>query len=146
MKRHQLAPTQETVETRREHGVVPRVVTQRRRFLLETTHTQRFSSEISYVPTKPRAHTLVLTGELDRGSATMLEAEIERLCEEGVTDLTLDLRALKRIDSIGATVVAFRRNLCEQRGCDLAVITGARVTRSALEKAGLAFSSLRSGA
>jgi anti-anti-sigma factor len=146
MKRHQLAHPQESVGTRREDGVATRVVTHRRRFLVETTHAQPVSSEISYVPTRPRAHTLVLTGELDRDSATMLEAEIERLCEEGVTDITLDLRALKRIDSVGATVVAFRRNLCERRGCDLAVVPGAAVIRTALEQAGLTRSSLGSGA
>jgi anti-anti-sigma factor len=146
MKRHQLAPTKENAGTRREHGVTPCVVTHRRRFVAETTHAPRVSSEISFVPTKPRAHTLVLTGDLDRSSVTMLESEIERLCEEGVTDLTLDLRALKWIDSTGATVVAFRRRLCEQRGCHLAVIPGAAGVRSALEQAGLECSTMRSGA
>jgi anti-anti-sigma factor len=146
MKRHQLAPTQENVGTRREDRVAPRVVTHRRAFLLETTHAQPTSGEVSFVPTRARTHTLILTGELDRGSATTLEAEIERLCEEGVTNLTLDLRELRRIDSIGATVVAFRSSLCERRGCDVAVIPGAGVIRRALEQAGIKGSSLRGGA
>src|SRR5690349_4619284 len=47
-----------------------------------------------------RMHTLVLTGELDRRSAHALEAEIERLCEDGVAGITLDLRELTYIDSI----------------------------------------------
>jgi len=48
-------------------------------------------------------HTLVLTGALDHHSAHKLEAEIERLCEEGVTGITLDLRDLTYIDSIERT-------------------------------------------
>src|SRR5665213_1368970 len=45
-------------------------------------------------------HTLILTGELTHRSAHLLEAEIERLCEQGVTDITLDLRQLTSLDSI----------------------------------------------
>ncbi len=41
-------------------------------------------------------HKLILTGTLDHRSAAELEDEIECLCEEGVTTLTLDLRQLSR--------------------------------------------------
>ena len=37
-------------------------------------------------------HRLILTGKLDYRSASELEEEIECLCQEGVTNLTLDLR------------------------------------------------------
>lgn len=144
MKRHQMAPTQENVGTRSGEGAAPRTPTHRRAFLVESTHARSVSSEISFVPSRTHAHTLILTGELDSGSAPMLEAEIERLCEEGVTALTLDLRELRCIDSIGATVVAFRSKLCRKRGCDLAVIPGAGVIRRALEQAGVKSSTLRS--
>ena len=43
-------------------------------------------------------HTLILTGELTHRSAHTLEVEIERLFEEGVTGITLDLRQLTHID------------------------------------------------
>jgi anti-sigma B factor antagonist len=146
MKRHRMAPTQENVGTRSGEGAAPRIPTQRRAFFVESTHARDVASEISFVPSRTRAHTLILTGELDGGSAPTLEAEIERLCDEGVTALTLDLSELERIDSVGATVVAFRSKLCRRRGCDLAVIPGAGVIRRALEQAGIKSSTLRNTA
>ncbi len=82
-------------------------------------------------------HTLILTGALDHHSAHKLEAEIERLCEEGVTSITLDLRQLTYIDSIGVTVIAFRCGLCKRRGFDFAVIPGSPVIHRAFERAGV---------
>ena len=83
-------------------------------------------------------HTLILTGELDGGSARALETEIERLCEEGVTGITLDLRGLKYIDSIGVAVIAFRCGLCRRRGFDFALIPGSRFIHRVFEQAGVA--------
>lgn len=83
-------------------------------------------------------HKLILTGKLDYRSAPELEEEIECLCQEGVTILTLDLRQLDAIDSSGATVIACRGTACKRRGHDFAVITGSRVVRSALAEAGAA--------
>jgi anti-anti-sigma factor len=82
-------------------------------------------------------HTLVLTGELTRTSAHTLEVEIERLCAEGVTGITLDLRELSYIDAIGVTVIAFRSRLCERRGYDFALIADAPLMRRAFEQAGV---------
>jgi anti-anti-sigma factor len=82
-------------------------------------------------------HTVVLTGDLNRHSAHTLEAEIERLCEDGVTGITLDLRELTRIDSIGVAVIAFRCDLCTRRGYDFALIRGSRMVQRAFERAGL---------
>jgi anti-anti-sigma factor len=81
-------------------------------------------------------HTLILTGKLDHRSATELEEEIECLCEEGVTILTLDLRQLDAIDSTGVNAIARRGAVCKMRGHDFAVISGSRVTRGALAEAG----------
>ncbi len=83
-------------------------------------------------------HTLALTGELTHRSATVLEAEIERLCEGGVTALTLDLRGLAHIDPIGVAVIAFRSNLCKRRGCDFALVRGSRSIQRAFEREGVA--------
>jgi anti-anti-sigma factor len=85
-----------------------------------------------------RTHTLILTGELDGASALVLEAEIERLCEEGVTGITLDLRELESIDSIGVAVIAFRCGLCHRRGYDFALIPGSRLVQRAFERAEVA--------
>lgn len=81
-------------------------------------------------------HTLILTGKLDCRSAPELEDEIECLCQEGVTNLTLDLRRLDEIDSTGVAVITFRSALCRRRGHDFAVIPGSRVLHRALAEAG----------
>jgi anti-anti-sigma factor len=84
-----------------------------------------------------REHTLILTGELDRASAPMLEAAIERVCAEGVTAITLDLRELTYIDRTGVAVIAFRCGLCKRRGYDLSLIPGSRFIQRAFERAGV---------
>jgi anti-anti-sigma factor len=81
-------------------------------------------------------HKLILTGKLDHRSAPELEEEIECLCEEGVTTLTLDLRQLDAIDSTGLTAIARRGAVCKMRGHDFAVIPGSRVIHHALVEAG----------
>lgn len=84
-----------------------------------------------------RMHTVVLTGSLDRDSAHQLEREIERLCEEGVTGITLDMSELAHIEAIGVAVVAFRCRLCRRRGYEFALTRGPRAIQLAFEQAGL---------
>jgi anti-anti-sigma factor len=95
--------------------------------------------EVEFAPTSVarRIHTLILTGSLDRGSVRQLEKEIERLCEDGVRGITLDLRELTYIEAIGVAVVAFRCGLCMRRGYDFALIRGPRIVQRAFEQAGL---------
>jgi anti-anti-sigma factor len=82
-------------------------------------------------------HTLILTGDLTHRSAQAVELEIERLCEEGVTDITLDLRELTGIDPVGVAVIAFRCGLCEKRGYGFRLIRGPHVVQHAFERAGV---------
>jgi anti-anti-sigma factor len=82
-------------------------------------------------------HTLVLTGALTRRSAQALEVEIERLCDEGVSAITLDLRQLAHIDSIGVAVVAFRCGLCQRQGLGFSLIPGSQRVQRAFEHAGV---------
>jgi anti-anti-sigma factor len=79
-------------------------------------------------------HTVLLLGELDRASAPALEAEIERLCDAGIDSLTLDLNGLTRIDAIGVAVIAYRRRWCEQRGCELALLSDTPLVRDAFAR------------
>jgi anti-anti-sigma factor len=81
-------------------------------------------------------HRLILTGKLDCRSASELEEEIECLCQEGVTILTLDLRQLDAIDPTGATVIAFCGAACRRQGRDFAVIPGSRLIHRALTEVG----------
>jgi anti-anti-sigma factor len=81
-------------------------------------------------------HKLILTGTLDHRTVVELEDEIECLCEEGVTTLTLDLRQLDAIDSVGARTIAFQGAACKTRGRDFAVVPGSPVVHRALVEAG----------
>jgi anti-anti-sigma factor len=103
------------------------------------TRTQAASSEphLALADANVWTHTLVLTGELDRRSAHTLEAEIEHLCEEGVTGITLDLRGLAFIDWIGVAVIAFRCDHCKRRGFEFALIPGSPSIQHAFEQAGV---------
>lgn len=83
------------------------------------------------------AHTLVLTGELTRRSAHALEVEIEDLCAKGVTAITLDLRQLTYIDSIGVAVISFRCGLCQRQGFGFSLVPGPRFVQRAFEQAGV---------
>jgi anti-anti-sigma factor len=87
---------------------------------------------------RPARHTLVLIGELDRGSTHALEAEIERLCEAGIAGITLDLTKLSGIDSAGVAVLAFRSRWCRKRGHELVLIPGPPPVQRAFEQAGVA--------
>ena len=83
------------------------------------------------------SHTLILTGELTHRSAHALDVEIERLCEEGVTEITVDLRDLEGIDPVGVAVIAFRCGLCEKRGYGFRLIRGSQSVQRAFEHAGV---------
>jgi anti-anti-sigma factor len=139
MKRHQLASAV-SADTRNERSAVSSAADRTQTAFDDNTDAERAASEPRFVlaSVTVRTHTLVLTGELDRRSALVLEAEIESLCEEGVTGITLDLRELTSIDSIGVAVIAFRCGLCQRRGYDFALIPGSRLVQSAFEQAGVA--------
>jgi anti-anti-sigma factor len=82
------------------------------------------------------SHKLVLMGRLNHRTAVELDDEIECLCEEGVTVLTLDLRQLDAIDSVGAKTIAHHGMACKRRGRDFAVVPGSPVVHRVLAEAG----------
>lgn len=116
--------------------------------LVDPTHTGAGTNSLSEaLHIRPRLtvarapvwkHRLIVTGNLDHRSAAELDDEIECLCQEGVTVLTLDLRQLDAIDSAGARVIAIRGALCTGRGNDFVVIAESPVVRRALTEAGAA--------
>ena len=84
MKRHKMAMAASVGAY--DDGPIGAVATQAQTAAYEKTRdTSPASSEAGFVPASVsiREHTLILTGELDSSSAHALEAEIERLCEEG---------------------------------------------------------------
>src|SRR5664280_289902 len=127
MKRH-LAASAAKIGTRNEGGAAESVAGRTHTAFNNNTRTLPASSKpgLALASVSVWTHTLILTGELNHRTAHVLEAEIERLCKEGVTGITLDLRDLTHIDSIGVAVIAFRCGLCKRRGYDFAVIPGSR--------------------
>lgn len=138
MKRH-LTASAVSIGTRNESGAVASVANRTHTAFNKNARTQPASSEPSLALASVRVwtHTLILTGELNHRSAHALEAEIERLCEDGVTGITLDLRELTYIDSVGVAAIAFRCGLCKRRGYDFALIPGSRFIHRAFERAGV---------
>jgi anti-anti-sigma factor len=136
MKRHQMAMAPNVDE--REAGAVADK-SQTRKAGPSRRIARPASSEAGFTPASvpAREHTLILTGELNSRSAHALEAEIERLCEERVTSITLDLRELTHIDPVGVAVIAFRCRLCLRRGYEFALIPGGRMIHRAFEQAGM---------
>ena len=128
------------VGRRIEPGAVATVADHTQAVFNDSERYQPASSNLSLVPppASTRLHTLILTGELDGSSAQDLEAEIDRLCDEGVAGITLDLRELTYIDSTGVAVVAFRCGLCRRRGHEFTLIRGSRHIHRAFEQAGVA--------
>jgi len=121
MERHQMTMAA-SVHARTDEDVVGSVATHPTVAFNNTTELSRRGLEkASFVAPDVglRMHTLVLTGSLDRSSVYTLEAEIERLCEEGVA------------------VIAFRCGLCKRHGYDFALIRGSREIDRAFEKAGV---------
>ena len=127
-----------SVGRRTEAGALATVANQMQNAVDRGVRDQPASSNLSLVPERARMHTLILTGELDGSSAQALEAEIDRLCEEEVAGITLDLRKLTYIDSVGVAVIAFRCGLCRRRGYEFALIPGSRIIHRAFEHAGVA--------
>ena len=137
MKRHRLVAT--TVVSSTDSGGPDAVANEMQTAPEMPRRARGPVREAGFVPTSvsSRTHTLILTGELDRGSAYAFEAEIERLCEEGVTSITLDLRELTYIDPIGVAVIALRCRLCQRRGYGFDLIPGGRMIQRAFEQAGV---------
>jgi anti-anti-sigma factor len=137
MKPH-LTASAVDIGTREEDGPAGKPAGRTSANLNKNGRAQSSGRSLALASVSIRTHTLVLTGELDHRSAHALEAEIERLCEEGVTGITLDLRELTSIDSIGVAVIAFRCGLCKRRGYDFALVPGPRNVHRAFEQAGVA--------
>lgn len=137
---HDLAASAVSIGRHKSGGVGERAADGGRSAFNENARPRAASDKPSLVLASATVwtHTVVLTGALDHRSAHTLELEIERLCDEGVSGITLDLRELENVDSIGVAVIAFRCGLCERRGFDFGLIPGSPRIQRAFEQAGLA--------
>ena len=76
--------------------------------------------------TEERGDTAVvrLSGELDLAEVAPLQAELDRLCSNGLSALTVDLRELDFVDSTGLHLLLRLRGDCERRQVGLQLVPG----------------------
>lgn len=91
-------------------------------------------AHLALVRPRPWTHTLVLRGSLDERSAPDLEDEIECLREEGVTNLTIDLRQLDVVDASVMAVVAAQEAAFRRSGRHLSVLPAAPLSSGGLAR------------
>jgi anti-anti-sigma factor len=65
-----------------------------------------------------------LVGELDLAEVVPLQAELDRLCSNGLARLTLDLRELDFLDSTGLHLLIKLRTRCESQELPLTLVPG----------------------
>ncbi len=72
-------------------------------------------------------------GELDIATVEKLRAEVERLREAGFTDLVLDLRGVRFLDSTGLRLVLELDAAARQASQELTIIRGSAVVQRIFE-------------
>jgi anti-anti-sigma factor len=64
-------------------------------------------------------HTWLMTGALNRATAAAFEAAVVMLCQQDVSALSLDVRDLTSMDSVGLRAISRAREICHAHGCSL---------------------------
>ena len=82
-------------------------------------------------------YTLVLSGELELGSAKTLQDAVARVCARKPSSLTMDLSKLMFIDSTGLAAIILASKICERDGHDFFLIKGPRAVQRLFEITGL---------
>jgi anti-sigma B factor antagonist len=83
------------------------------------------------------SHLVVLGGELDIGSAPMLEATMAEACAAGAKELVLDMGGVEFIDSSGLTAILRGKVLCEEQDCSYALTPAQRPAQGVFETTGV---------
>jgi anti-sigma B factor antagonist len=82
-------------------------------------------------------HVVVLNGELDIGSAPMLEGTVAEACAAGAKQLVLDMSGVEFIDSSGLKAILRGKVLCEERDCSYLLTPAQRPAQGVLESTGV---------
>lgn len=82
-------------------------------------------------------HTLILSGELEIGSAEMLEQAIADACSAGAKELVLDLGGIEFMDSTGLNAILRGRLMCEEHECEYCLTPAQRPIQHVFEVTGL---------
>jgi stage II sporulation protein AA (anti-sigma F factor antagonist) len=86
---------------------------------------------------KDQRHVLTLSGELDIGSAQILEDTVEEACDSGAKELVLDLCAIDFMDSMGLRALLHARRTCEASDCDFHLTPASRPVQRVIDAVGL---------
>jgi len=82
-------------------------------------------------------HVITLGGELDIASAQMLEATIADACEQGASEIVLDMAGIDFMDSMGLNAIIRGRELCEEHECALVLTPAQRPVQRVFETTNL---------
>ena len=82
-------------------------------------------------------HVLTLSGELDIGSAQVLEDTLDELCAAGAKELVVDLRGIDFMDSEGLRALLHGRRTCQVFGCEYQLTPASRPVQRVLDVTGL---------
>jgi anti-sigma B factor antagonist len=81
---------------------------------------------------------IALAGELDIGSAAMLEATLAEACATGTREIVLDMSGVEFIDSSGLSAIVRCKMLCEEHGCGYSLTPAQRPVQGVFEVTGVA--------
>ena len=84
------------------------------------------------------ATVLAVSGELDLAASPMLEAQLDEVFGDSLTQLIIDLRALEFIDSTGLSVLVKAHQRAEEAGCRFGLVNGGSQVRRLLSLTGIA--------
>jgi anti-sigma B factor antagonist len=82
-------------------------------------------------------YTVTLTGELDIGSAAVLEDTLTEVCASGAREVLVDMAGIDFIDSSGMTALLSSQELCQKHGCQLFLTPARRPAQHAFQISGL---------
>jgi anti-sigma B factor antagonist len=88
-------------------------------------------------------HVIVLSGELDIGSAQVLEDALAEACSAGAKELVIDMAAVEFMDSTGLRAILRGKSLCEEHHCAYRLTPAQRPVERAFELTGVPRSRLR---
>jgi len=91
---------------------------------------------VSVATTGPAAR-VATTGEIDSSSAPQLKAELDRLLDDGVGELTVDLDGVTFLDSAGLCVLAAAHRRAVAAGVRLRILASSRAVIRPMQITGL---------
>jgi anti-sigma B factor antagonist len=82
-------------------------------------------------------HTVSISGELDVGSAQVLEETLAEACASGAKELVLDLGRVEFMDSTGLSAILQGKRLCEAHQCRYSLTPAQRPVERVFEATGV---------